>query len=137
MEAAPLLGLVVPEAVLGSRSSISIPAVFTSAHRLLRWDGYDHVVQAETVADKCFKIFFVRNNKKNARLGIIASKRKLPGAVQRNHFKRVIREVFRQHSIKTHQVDIVVLVKCADSQPVQSEYLKMLFSRVEIRCASL
>lgn len=137
MEAAPLLGLVAPEAVRDSRSSITITAEFTAAHRLLREDGFDHVVHAENIADKYFKIFFVLNGKKNARLGIIASKRTLPGAAQRNRVKRAIREAFRQHSIKAQQIDLVVIVRCADSQAVQGEDLETLFSRVENRCASL
>lgn len=138
MEAAPLLGLAAQEAVPDSRSSITITAAeFTVAHRLLRDDGFDHVVHAENIADKYFKIFFVRNGKKNARLGIIASKRTLPGAVQRNRVKRTIRERFRQHSIRDQQIDLIVMVRCADSPAEQNERLKTLFSRVENRCATL
>lgn len=126
-----------PEAVRDSQSSINIPAEFTVAHRLLREDGFDHVVHAENIADKYFRIFFVRNDKKNARLGIIAGKRSLPGAVQRNRVKRAIREAFRQHRIKVQQIDLVVMVRCTDSQAAKSEDLETLFSRVEEKCASL
>ena len=120
-----------------SQSSITITTEFTVAHRLLREDGFDHVVHAENIADKYFKIFFVRNGRKNARLGIIAGKRTLPGAVQRNRVKRAIREAFRQHRIKDQQIDLVVMVRCADSTAAKSEELKTLFSRVEDRCANL
>ena len=120
-----------------SQSSITITTEFTVAHRLLREDGFDHVVHAENIADKYFKIFFVRNGRKNARLGIIADKRTLPGAVQRNRVKRAIREAFRQHCIKAQQIDLVVMVRCADSTAAKSEELKTLFSRVEDRCANL
>ncbi len=126
-----------PEAVRDSQPSINIPAEFTVAHRLLREDRFDHVVHAENIADKYFRIFFVRNDKKNARLGIIAGKRSLPGAVQRNRVKRAIREAFRQHRIKVQQIDLVVMVRCADSQAAKSEDLETLFSRVEEKCASL
>ena len=126
-----------PEAVRDSQPSINIPAEFTVAHRLLREDGFDHVVHAENIADKYFRIFFVRNDKKNARLGIIAGKRSLPGAVQRNRVKRAIREAFRQHHIKVQQIDLVVMVRCADSQAAKSDDLETLFSRVEEKCASL
>lgn len=137
MGAAPLSERVVPEAVRDSLSSIAIAAEFTAAHRLLREDGFDHVVHAENIADKHFKIFFVRNGKQNARLGIIASKRNLPGATQRNRVKRAIREAFRRHSIKTQHIDLVVMFRCADLQAVQGEDLETLFRRVENRCASL
>ena len=120
-----------------SQSSITITTEFTVAHRLLREDGFDHVVHAENIADKYFKIFFVRNGRKNARLGIIAGKRTLPGAVQRNRVKRAIREAFRQHRIKDQQIDLVVMVRCAESTAAKSEELKTLFSRVEDRCANL
>lgn len=137
MEAAPLLGLVAPEAVRDSQSSITTSTEFTPAHRLLREDGFDHVMHAENLSDKRYKIFFVRNGKKNARLGIVASKRILPGAAQRNRVKRAIREAFRQHTIKSQQIDMVVMVRSADSQVTKSEDLETLFSRLEDRCASL
>jgi ribonuclease P protein component len=123
--------------VSDSQSSINIPAEFTAAHRLLREDGFDHVVRAENITDRHFRISFVRNGRKNARLGIIAGKRTLPGAVQRNRVKRAIREQFRQHRIKARQIDLVVIVRCADSTAAISEELKKLFSRVEDRCANL
>jgi ribonuclease P protein component len=137
VEAAPLLGLVEPEAVQDSLFSTTESSGFTAAHRLLRADGFDHVVHAENVSDKLYKIFFVRNGKTNARLGIVASKRVLPGAVQRNRAKRLIREVFRQHSIKSQLIDLVVMVRGVDPQVSQSKDLNTLFSRIEEKCASL
>ena len=112
---------------------------FTDSHRLLREDGFDRVVQAENIADRHLKVFFSRNNKDNARLGIIASKRILPRTVDRNRIKRAIREVFRQHSIKSQNLDIVVMVRqaCAQEPGMQVDNLKVLFSRVENRCAEL
>jgi len=123
--------------VRDSLFSTSTTAEFTAAHRLLREDGFDHVVHAENITDKHFKIFFVRNGNKNARLGIVASKRILPGAAQRNRVKRLIREAFRQHSIKTQQIDLVVMVRGVDTQAPQSEDLKTLFTRIEDKCTSL
>jgi len=134
--AAPLLGLVAPEAVQDSLFNLSASFEFTAAHRLLRAEGFDHVVHAANLTDKLYKIFFVRNGKKNARLGIVASKRILPGAVQRSRVKRKIREAFRQHSIKNQQLDLVVMVRGADKQDSQIEDLIKLFSRIEDKCAS-
>lgn len=79
----------------------------------------------------------MRNDKSNARLGVVASKKILPSAVQRNHFKRVIREAFRQHSIKTKQIDLVVMARSADLKHSQPNDLDTLFRRVQIKCASL
>lgn len=120
-----------------SQFSATTTAEFTAAHRLLREDGFDHVVHAENITGNHFKIFFVRNGNKNARLGIVASKRTLPGAAQRNRVKRVIREAFRQHSIKAQRIDLVVMVRGVGTKALQSEDLKTLFTRIEDKCASL
>lgn len=118
-----------------SRSSIS--SKLTVACRLLRADGFDHVIRAESVADNQFKIFFTRNRKNNARLGIIASKKLLPSAADRNRVKRFIRETFRQHNIKLCKLDLVVIVGRDYSRKVNTriDNLKKLFSQVENRCA--
>ena len=118
-------------------SPFSIPAKFTAAHRLLRENGFNHVVRAENIADRHFKIFFVRNGQENARLGIIVGKKTLSGAADRNRVKRMIREAFRQHRVKLCKLDIVVLVRHDLPQEggTQVGNLKMLFSQVENRCA--
>ncbi len=130
------LGRDAPGAGQDLLSSISFK--FAASHRLLRKNGFDHVMQAESILDKYFKIFFVYNNdEKNARLGIIASKKMLNDAVDRNCVKRIIRERFRQHNIKDQPVDIVVMVKRASpmERSAQDKSLEMLFSRIENRCA--
>lgn len=126
---------VVPRAVQNLQSDQS--ARFTVAHRLLREHGFDHVIRAENMANGGFKIFFVSNDKKNARLGIIAAKKTLAGAVDRNHAKRIIREAFRHHSIRLRSLDLVVMVRCAAPQGVgmQTGSLNMLFSWIENGCA--
>jgi len=103
---------------------------------LLRENGFGHVIRAENVADRHFKVYFDRNCKKNARLGIIVGKKTLACATDRNRVKRIIRETFRQHSVKFCMLDIVVMVRHADAQiATQVDGLKALFSRVENRCA--
>lgn len=117
----------------------NISAKFTAAYRLSRKDGFDHVVHGESIGDKYFKIFFVRNYQKNARLGIIARKKILSGAVHRNCVKRIIREAFRRHDVKTSRLDMVVVVRSANTQErgTLSDCLDVLFSRVINRCAKL
>lgn len=118
-------------------SRCSISSKFTSAYRLLRVDGFDQVIREENVTDKHFKIFFTRNRKNNARLGVIASKKLLPNAVDRNRVKRFIREAFRKHTIKLCKLDVVVKVSSGHSWKVDSriDNLKKLFSQIENRCA--
>lgn len=117
----------------------SISAKFTDAHRLLRKDGFDYVVHAESIENKYFKIFFVRNSQENARLGIIAPKKVLLKAVHRNCVKRVIRETFRRHDVKACKLDMVVMVRRAYAQEsgTRSNGLDVLFGRVKNRCAKL
>lgn len=126
---------VAPRVVQDSQSNLS--AKFTAAHRLLREIGFDHVVRAESISDRHFKVFFVRNGKKNARFGMIVGKKTLALATDRNRMKRVIREAFRQHSIKLCGLDMVVMLRRNDPQEegVQVGNLKMLFNRVVSRCA--
>jgi ribonuclease P protein component len=114
----------------------SISSKFTVAHRLLRKNGFDHAIHAENILDKCFKVYFVRNEKNNAKLGIIARKKTIPRATDRNRVKRIIREIFRQHSIKNHGLDLVVMVRCPQESNAQNMSLEMLFSRIENRCAN-
>jgi ribonuclease P protein component len=135
VEAEPLLGRVAPRAVPDSRSSFT--AQLSAACRLLRAEGFDHVIHAENIADKHFKIFFARNRLNNARLGIVASKKTLPKAIDRNRAKRFIREVFRHHGIKLCSLDLVVMVRRDYSREVNSrvESLDKLFTQVKKRCA--
>jgi ribonuclease P protein component len=111
--------------------------IFSSTFRLLRVDGFDHVIKSENIADKYLKIFFVKNCYKNARIGIVASKRILPRAVDRNRVKRIIRERFRLHDIKFCKLDVVVIVK-RDFLPINgknADNLEKLFSEIKDRCA--
>jgi ribonuclease P protein component len=104
---------------------------------LLRENGFDHAVRAGNIADRHFKVYFVRNGQENARLGIIVAKKMLPGAADRNRVKRMIREAFRQHSIKLRKLDVVVRVRHILPREcgAQAGNLEMLFSQVENRCA--
>lgn len=128
---------VAPKAVQDSLSSPS--GKFSSACRLSRFNGFDHVVRAESLADRHFRIFFKQNSEKNARLGIIVGKRTLSKAVSRNRAKRIIREAFRQHDIKQSRLDMVVMLRCAEPQDhgEQVSNLNRLFSRAQRRCAEL
>lgn len=113
------------------------PNSFTAAQRIPRSEGYSHSLQSESVADKYFKLFFVRNQLKKARLGIVAAKRHMPRAVDRNRVKREIRDVFRRHSITESGLDLVVMVRRDALLDLAShrDGLSKLLSRVETRCA--
>lgn len=122
-----------------SQQRIVKSATFSGACRLLRADGYGHVLKAKSISEKHFKIFFVDNFRPNARLGIVASKKILPRSVDRNHIKRIVREVFRAHSIRALKLDVVVLLRQAYTphRNIQRDHLERMFYQVENRCAQL
>ena len=55
-----------------------------------------------------FRLYVRRNGLSQARIGIIASRRAAPRAVDRNRMKRLVREVFRTLVERPAGVDIVV-----------------------------
>ncbi|MCW5604667.1 MAG: ribonuclease P protein component [Burkholderiales bacterium] len=66
----------------------------------------DHVVRG--------RLFIVRarpNEQRQARLGIVAGRKALPRAVDRNRGKRLTREVFRQSQVELGALDIVVQLR--------------------------
>lgn len=123
------------KAVQNSQSKLS--AEFGTAYRLRRKDSFDRVIKAASIAEGSFKVFFVKNEKNNARLGIIASKKVIPHAIDRNQLKRVIRETFRYHDAKYCKLDMVVMVRrsCKPNTISIADRLRSLFSLVENRCA--
>jgi ribonuclease P protein component len=118
-------------------SPSSTPFEFKVAYRLSRADGFGHVVRADHVADNHLKVYFIGNLKNHARIGMITGKKSLPRSVDRNHAKRLIRETFRQNSIKLCKLDLVVKVSGDYSRQVdlRIDKLKKLFSQIESRCA--
>lgn len=114
-----------------------LEASLTPAHRLLLADGFDHVIKADNVSDRHFKIFFVRNGRENARLGIVSSKKILPRAVDRNKAKRLIREIFRHHTLKGCKCDVVVMIRPLYRQESNRQNIDLdsLLTKVEYRCA--
>lgn len=108
---------------------------FSAAYRLTRRDGYGHVIQAKTISDNFFKVFFVRSTNRNAKLGVIVKKKLVSGAVERNRIKRMVREVFRRHAIKHLRLDMVVLTRQVSQREHAINNLNTLFSLVQKRCA--
>lgn len=121
----------------GSDLPSNRPFGLSAPYRLLRKDGFVHVIRAEAVLDGYFKVYFVKNELTHARLGVVVGKKVLPFAVQRNYIKRAVREIFRRHSIKTCKLDLVVMVRSVDAyQDVNhNQGLNMLLNRIENRCA--
>jgi ribonuclease P protein component len=74
-----------------------------------------------------FQIYTRKSNTNITRFGIIISKKHIPLAVNRNTFKRQIRELFRkQIGTKTSHYDILVLVRTRPKQENKTQVLEQL-----------
>jgi ribonuclease P protein component len=110
---------------------------FAAAQRIPRSEGYGECLKSLVFSDKYYKLFFMPNHKKKARLGIVVAKRYVPKSVDRNKAKREIRELFRLHQIKNCGIDLVVMARKAEREDrnICKDGLNKLFSRVAMRCA--
>lgn len=110
-ERAPRQG---PEAVdrLTVRSHLPIREGFPRAARLLRRADFEAVLARAAVRLRSppLRLAAKRNPLGAARLGLVAPKRALPRAVDRNHAKRALRESFRRARAGLPPWDIVVRV---------------------------
>ena len=62
-------------------------------------------------ADRNVTVLARPNTSGPARLGLAAAKRNLPRAVDRNRFKRIVRESFRAHQERLAGLDLVVIAR--------------------------
>ena len=71
-----------------------------------------------------------------SRLGIALTRRLVPLATERNRFKRLVRDVFRRHDVKSRGFDCVVALRKsvtgADAGPLRAE-LRELFDQLTAR----
>lgn len=134
MAAVQLSALVVPRVV--QNSLYKHPNSFTPAQRIPRGEGYGKCLKSLVISDKYYKLFFMPNPLKKARLGIVVAKRYLPRSVDRNQAKRQIRELFRVHPVSTCKLDLVVMARNTDRSDKTAcvDGLNKLFSRVAMRC---
>ena len=59
----------------------------------------------------CLEIAVGRNDGEGARLGIVVGKKNLPGAVDRNTLKRIVREAFRERRSELPACDIMIRLR--------------------------
>jgi len=95
---------------LGSHQRLQVPAQF----RFVFAEPYRAVD-----ANVC--VLARRSGLPHARLGLAAGKRHLRRAVDRNRFKRIVRESFRVHQDRLAGLDIVVLARAAAASASRGE----------------
>lgn len=83
---------------------------FPKALRLIKAADFKQILQqADKFKVKRIAVFVAANRLAYPRLGVIISKKSAPRAVQRNRFKRVVRESFRLHQQLLSGNDVVVI----------------------------
>ncbi|MEW6765930.1 MAG: ribonuclease P protein component [Pseudomonadota bacterium] len=114
-------------------------ASFPKHARLLRPAEFKKVFDDPVRVSRNGVIVLARKNDTGyARLGLAVAKRHVRRAHERNRIKRLARETFRQHPLRTCAVDCVVLTRAGVGE-VSNDHLRAAFNfawqRLHERCA--
>lgn len=77
-------------------------------------------------SDTFFTVLSLANDASRPRLGLVAAKRNVRFAVDRNRIKRCIRESFRQQQSALPNSDLVVIVRAAANRASRAELFASL-----------
>ena len=98
--------------------------------RITKARDYAHIFQQGMPSQgKFWKLIASPSGKANSRLGLAISKKICKRAVDRNLFKRIARETFRQHRDDFDLLDFVVMIKKipnTNNQELVSDLLSLL-----------
>ncbi|MEM9103104.1 MAG: ribonuclease P protein component [Pseudomonadota bacterium] len=95
--------------------------------RLTTAPDYSAVFRApQRASHSGITILYRCNQKDHARLGLAIAKKQFKRAVDRNRLKRLIRESFRQSSIRHSNVDLVVMMKAHVVHMNNSKIIQLL-----------
>ena len=98
--------------------------------RITKARDYAHIFQKGMHSQgKFWKLIAIPSGQENSRLGLAISKKICKRAVDRNLFKRLARETFRQHRDDFDLLDFVVMIKKmpnTDNQELASDLLSLL-----------
>jgi ribonuclease P protein component len=85
---------------------------FQRPKRLLVKEDFNYVFnRAKRIGTPALTVLYRSNVPNHARLGFVIAKKSLKKAVDRNRYKRIIRESFRLNQANLPAVDIVILAK--------------------------
>lgn len=89
-------------------------------------------------SDPCFTLITHGNDYGHPRLGLVAARKSLRRAVDRNRLKRMVRESFRENRRQLPNLDIVVMLRTAagrKSRPELRAVLQQHWNRIAGQCA--
>ena len=85
---------------------------YSRRHRFGTRGSFGPILRSARKARGRFAIVHVLPGRSGlSRLGIALTRRNVPQATDRNHLKRLMREVFRRHSLKSAGIDCVVTLR--------------------------
>jgi ribonuclease P protein component len=108
---------------------------FPKQLRLLRASEFERVFAARnSVSGACLVLFGAPSDLGHARLGLTVSRR-VGGAVQRNRWKRLLREAFRLMQDRLPAIDMICVVRAANPPALNQlmETIMVLSVRVQNR----
>jgi ribonuclease P protein component len=88
------------------------PQGLSRRHRFNRRGSFGPVLQGgRKLRGRYAVVHLSRNAQAASRLGVALTRRFVPSAVERNRVKRLVREAFRRHGIKSAAFDCVVMLR--------------------------
>ena len=112
------------------------PFSFSSSQRIKERPEFQRTFrEGKRLYSALYILYYRANGLKQARIGVITSKRNVRKAVWRNRIKRVIRETFRLRQSKLKPVDIVVVAQKKASN-ANKEELKQCLEQLLIKLTS-
>ena len=104
---------------------------FPKELKIRKTSQYEEIFgKSERLRGKHFDILYVPNSLGYSRVGLIVGKKKVPSAVGRNRFKRVLREVFRNNKALFGSFDILFIAQRGSESLQYSQALREIEEKV-------
>ena len=110
---------------------------FPNSARIRDSKSFVRLLQGRKRIDGCVEMSFARKGEMGARLGIVVSSRFLPRAVDRNAFKRIVREAFRAKRAELPDGDVLIRLRQSLKAREPVEWRKEVSGSVESLLASI